>query len=411
MPDESHDSRNTTGRALGGAIGKTIGKTIGGAVDLAVGTVENVGRLVGTALRLPGVRNVEARRHRSAPGSVPGIESLPDINTPPPPGAVKIRCIDYAKDRVEMTDIDDLEAFLAKPRPDWATVRWINVDGLHPWIVSRLRDAYSFHTLAAEDVLNVPQRPKVEPYDDELFIVTRMLMMHEQQVAAEQVSMFYRPDLLVTFQEAHGDIWQPIRERINTTGSRLRTNNAAYLLYALLDAIVDHCFPILEHFGDVLEGMEDLVVENPEPEMLANLHGIKRQLVLLRRVMWPMREVVAELQREDHKSINKSVRTFMRDVYDHVIQIIDIIETYREMGGSLTDLYMSAVSNRMNEIMKVLTIMASLFIPITFIAGVYGMNFDHMPELHWRYSYATIWGVFIAVTAALLYYFKRKRWI
>lgn len=411
MPDES---RHHTGRDLGGAIGKTIGKTLGGAVDLAVGTVEGVGKLVGTALRLPalpGLKRGAARHHRPVPGAIGGIEAVPDVDKPPAPGTVYIRCIDYCKDRVESFDVEDLNSFLATPRPEWVTVRWINVDGLAPWVVNRLRETFDFHTLAAEDVLHVPQRPKVEQYDNEIFVTARMMRIIDGHISAEQISMFFRPNLLVTFQETRGDVWEPIRQRIDNKSSRLRAHNAAFLLYALLDAIVDHCFPILEHYGDTLEDMEVQVVETPEPAVLRRVHEIKRELIVLRRVMWPMREVISELQREEHKSITKPVRAFMRDVYDHTIQIIDIIETYREMGGSLTDLYMSSVSNRMNEIMKVLTIMASLFIPITFLAGVYGMNFDAMPELHWRYGYALVWASFIIVIAGLLVYFRRKDWI
>jgi len=408
--DPAEPTREFGGR-FGAAVGGAIGKTLGGAVGLAVGTVGGVGKLVGNTLRLPGVRRGEARQHRPVAGSKPGIESHPDIDTPPPTGTVKVRCIDYAKDKVESYIVEDLAEFLNKPRSDWVKVRWLNLDVLHPWVVNQIRKAYKYHTLAAEDVMNVPQRPKVEAYDHELFIVTRMLSLASGAVAAEQVSMFYRPDTLVTFQETHGDIWEPIRQRINNPKSRLRANDAGYLLYALLDAIVDHCFPILEHFGDVLEEMEHIVVGDPKPAVLRDLHAVKRQLVLLRRVMWPMREMVSELQGEDYESIDKMTRTYLRDVHDHVMQVIDIIETYREMSGGLTDLYMSAVSNKMNEIMKVLTIMASLFIPITFIAGVYGMNFEHMPELGWKYGYYAVWGTFAAVTVGLLWYFKRRGWI
>jgi magnesium transporter len=203
MPDELNPQHNHLGRNLGGAIGKTIGKTLGGAVDLAVGTVGEVGKLVGTALRLPalpGLKRGAARRHRPRPGSVGGIEAVPDIDKPPAPGTVHIRCIDYAKDRVESFEADDLDAFLAQPRPEWVTVRWINVDGLHPWVVNRIRKKFEFHTLAAEDVLHVPQRPKVEEYDHEIFVTTRMMRLVDGRVSAEQISMFYLPDQLVTFQ-------------------------------------------------------------------------------------------------------------------------------------------------------------------------------------------------------------------
>ncbi|MBI1367699.1 MAG: magnesium/cobalt transporter CorA [Planctomycetes bacterium] len=389
-------------------IGRTIGGTIGGAIDLAVG---GVGKLVGSAIGVSGMASRTARRPRPKPGSAPGIESMPDVNTPPEPGRILIQCIDYGPHRIEKIDVTDIDAFLETPRPEWAAVRWINIDGLHPYVVNRVQKKFNLHLLAAEDVMHVPQRPKAEDYDNELFLIARMLTMTDGHLVAEQISMFYQKHLLISFQETHGDIWDPIRERMASTTSRLRTSGASFLMYALLDALVDFCFPILETFGDHLEDLELRVTENPTPELLHEVHAIKRELVMLRRVMWPMREMMANLQREDHACIPNAVRPYMRDVYDHTIQIIDVIETYREMGAGLTDLYMSAVSNRMNEVMKVLTIMATLFIPITFIAGVYGMNFDNMPELHTQYGYYGVWVVFVVITAGLLIYFRRKKWI
>ncbi|MBI1375526.1 MAG: magnesium/cobalt transporter CorA [Phycisphaera sp.] len=396
---------------------RSVGSAIDNAVGAASGAVGAAGRLLGSALRLPGLRK---HRHPSiphpvaaSPGSRPGIESVAEAATPPEPGDVVVRVIDYSPDRVEMIDVDDLDAFLAHAhKPDWATVRWVNVDGLHPYVVKRVTETYGIHTLAAEDVVRVPQRPKIEPYDDDLFfIVARMLMLTEERLVAEQISFFYRPGLLVSFQEFHGDIWQPIRNRLETTGTRIRSSGADYLLYALLDAVVDHCFPILEHYGDLMQSMEDDILEDPSPEMLSHLHGIKRQLATLRRVMWPLRDVVDTLHRDESERMSKTVQTYMRDVYDHAVQVIDIIETYREMAGGLTDLYMSAVSNRMNEVMKVLTIIATIFIPITFLAGIYGMNFDVLPELHWKWSYAMFWVVTFSIAGGMLVFFRRRGWL
>ncbi len=206
-------------------------------------------------------------------------------------------------------------------------------------------------------------------------------------------------------------MWEPIRQRLNLPTARLRAGGMSYLLYAMLDAIVDHSFPILEHYGDQLEALENVVIDSPTPQVLQQVHAIKRDLALLRRVLWPMRDVVDQLCRDEQSCMTRDVRPYMRDVYEHAVQVIDIVETYREMAGGLSDMYMSAVSNRMNEIMKVLTIMASFFIPITFIAGVYGMNFEHIPELAWPYSYLVFWGVCVAVVAGLLIYFWRKGWI
>jgi magnesium transporter len=307
--------------------------------------------------------------------------------------------------------VTDLDAFLTAPRPDWVKVRWINVDQLHPYVVHRLMTAFGFHTLAAEDVLHVPQRPKLERFDQELFIIVRMLTMDGDQLSAEQVSLFYRPELLVSFLEDPGDVWQPIRDRLQFADSRSRRHDASLLLHGLLDAVVDHCFPILEHYGDLLERLEEDASERPDPALLRDLHAIKRQLIQLRRVMWPMREVIAGLQNEELKTISKTARTYLRDVGDHATQVIDIIETYREIAAGLTELYLSSVSNRMNEVMKVLTIIATLFIPITFLAGVYGMNFEYFPELDEKWAYPAFWAVCLTTVVSLLIWFKRKGWL
>lgn len=348
---------------------------------------------------------------RKPPGSAPGIETTDGLDRPPEAGAVRVQCADYGPEKIEFRDIPDLAAFLREPRPEWARIRWLNVDGLHPYVVNLLRQHLGFHTLAAEDVLNTSQRPKLEEYENHLYIVARMLMMNDNNLAQEQVSIFLFKDTVLTVQETPGDVWDPIRQRLQKPASRLRTLDTSYLLYALLDAVVDHCFPILEKYGEILETLEHEVVENPSPRVQQRLHGIKRELAMLRRVIWPLREVVNELHRDETEEISPAVKAYMRDVYDHAVQVIDIVETYREMTGGLNDLYMSSVGNRMNEIMKVLTIMASFFIPITFVAGVYGMNFDHLPELHFKYSYVMFWIICLGITGALGIYFYRKGWL
>jgi len=356
-------------------------------------------------------RSVPKSRLRKPPGSSPGIETIEGLDQPPAADTVLVQCADYGPDKVVAREVPDLEALLREPRPDWARVRWINVDGLHPYVVDRLRRHFKLHTLAAEDVLNTHQRPKLEQYGNHLFIVARMLMLRAGRVAHEQTSFFLFKDSVLTLQETHGDVWDPIRQRLQKAGSRLRTNDASYLLYAQLDALVDHCFPILETYGETLEALEHEILENPSPGAQQRLHAIKRELALLRRVIWPLREVVNELHRDETEEISPAVKTYMRDVYDHAVQVMDIVETYREMAGGLNDLYMSAVGNRMNEIMKVLTIMASFFIPITFIAGVYGTNFEHIPELSWPYSYAVFWTVCLGIVGGLALFFHRKGWM
>ncbi len=352
------------------------------------------------------------RGHVAAkPGSRPGIESFGGIDQPPPPGEVSVQWHDYGIDKVHFEETGDLEKLCASTPSADMPVRWVNVVGLHPFVVNRLRQTYGIHTLAAEDVLRTSQRPKLEAFDDHLFVVVRILTLNEGVLQQEQVSIFLFRDTLITFQEVKGDVWDPIRQRLQKNGSRLRSMGPAYLLYALLDAVVDHTFPLLETYGEMLEEMEVAVINDPEPGIQRNIHRIKRELIVVRRVLWPLREVVNDLYHDETAAIPEDVKTFMRDVYDHAVQVMEIIESYREQAGGLNDLYMSAVSNRMNEIMKVLTIMASFFIPITFIAGVYGMNFEHIPELAWQYSYAGFWVICLSVFSGLFIYFRRKGWL
>ncbi|HUG11630.1 MAG TPA: magnesium/cobalt transporter CorA [Opitutaceae bacterium] len=362
-------------------------------------------------LRLAGMRTESTGKAEASVGSTPGIESVVGVDQQPSPGEIRIRSIDYSPDVFEEREFGTIDECIAAARTPGAAIRWINVDGLNPYVVNQLRKFLGFHTLAAEDVLRTPQRPKMEPYEGHLSIIARMLMWKDEQLHHEQLSIFLFKDTVLTFQETEGDCWDPIRLRIQKPGSRLRTLDSSYLVYAMLDAVVDHCFPILENYGEVLEQLEAAVLEDPSPRVQQRLHAVKRELAVLRRVIWPLRELVRELHHEDTEAISKAVKAYMRDVYDHAVQIMDIVETYREMAGGLNDLYMSAVSNRMNEIMKVLTIMASVFIPVTFVAGVYGMNFEHIPELGWKYSYAIFWGICLSIVMGLLIFFWRRGWI
>lgn len=346
----------------------------------------------------------------SRPGESPGIENMAGIDVAPDPAAVRVYWCDFCENRIEWHE-GTVDEFHAGKRPEWSKQRWVNIDGLHPYAVNLLRQKYQFHTLAAEDVMRTSQRPKVEAFDNYLFTVVRMMRLEGTDLKQEQVSMFLFEKTILTFQENPGDVWGPIRERLKRHGARLRTLGVDYLFYALLDAVVDHFFPILESYGQRLEELEELVLDDPGPEIQRAIHGVKRELSILRRVMWPLREVANELHRSDSAMIEPEVRTFLRDVYDHALQIIEVVEMHREQAASLNDLYMSAVGNRMNEIMKVLTIMASFFIPITFVAGVYGMNFEHIPELGWHYSYFVFWGVCVTIVIVLGLYFWRRGWI
>ena len=344
------------------------------------------------------------------PGASPGIESMQGIDEPPDADTVRVYWCDFSAERIEWNE-GTADGFDASVRPEWASTRWVNIDGLHPYVVNQIKTKYEIHTLAAEDVLRTSQRPKVEQFDHYLFAVVRMMRLEDNHLKQEQVSLFLFEDTLITFQEEPGDVWETIRERLKRGGARLRTYQTSYLFYALLDAVVDHMFPILETYGQRLEELEEAVLDDPGPRVQRAIHEMKRELSLLRRVMWPLREVANELHRTEIKWITKKVRTFLRDVYDHSLQIIEIVEMHREQAGSLNDLYMSAVGNRMNEIMKVLTLMASFFIPITFVAGVYGMNFEYIPELGWKYSYGGFWGVCLSIVGGLGIYFFRRGWI
>lgn len=357
------------------------------------------------------------RRSMPQPGAAAGIE--PDELSRHPSGSepVHVTCIDYAADQVQAQAVTDIRDFIARHRPDWSRVRWINVEGLTQMDVIRaFAEKYQLHPLAIEDVLHTVQRPKAEDYPSStdqpgrLFVVARAIEQHEQHPQFDQISFFLGRKTLLTFQQTPGDVFDPIRQRLQAAGSRLRQNDASFLLYALLDAIVDHYFPLLERYSEQLEEVEEQLLERPGQETLQRLHTIKRELLLLRRAAWPMRELMAQLQREEHECLSKMAQTYLRDVYDHCVQIIDLIETYREIATSLTETYISILSNRTNEIMKVLTIMGTIFIPLTFLAGVYGMNMP-IPENAWPGTYPVFWGVCCAVAGGMLLWFHRRGWL
>jgi magnesium transporter len=356
------------------------------------------------------------RLRRARPGSKPGVDVDQLQEMAAKSQRVPITCIDYSEDRFEVRRITDPNAFIESRRESWVKVRWINVDGIDPGFLRALAIKYGLHPLAIEDVLDLTQRPKVEAYHGQgglpphLFLIVRMLQLDANVLESEQISMFIGHQLLITIQEAPGDIWNPIRQRIEQPGSRLRQQDASYLAYALIDAIVDYCFPVLEHYGDRLEELEDTVLDRPSRETIHEVHAIKRELLLLRRAVWPMREVVNALQREPHECLSDTTRIYLRDVYDHLIQIMDIIETYREVGTSLTETYMSAMSNRLSEVMKVLTVIGTIFIPLTFLAGVYGMNMP-IPENKYAISYPIFWGVCIVIALAMLRMFRKRGWL
>ena len=356
---------------------------------------------------------------RHTAGTAPGIEHDELIGQPAGGGPTVITCIDYGPNEVQVNEISDLDEFLSHHRPEWVAVRWINVEGLADLsAIHALSTKYNLHPLAIEDVLHRMQRSKVEAYggdDNEyqarLFIVTRLPELTDGRLHNRQTSIFLGHNTVLTFLDAHGSAWDPIRQRLKAKSSRLRASDASFLAYSLLDAIVDSCFPILEYYSDRAEELEAHLLEHSHSTMISEIHLIKRDLLLLHWVVWPMRELVATLQRESHECVSDATRVYLRDLYDHVIQIIEIIETYREIASDLTDTYMSSVSNRMNEVMKVLTLIGTIFIPLTFLAGVYGMNFRYFPELDQIWAYPAFWILCVFLAVVMLFLFRKRKWL
>ena len=325
--------------------------------------------------------------------------------------AVRITLIDYDEHSFQEKQVTDIkECFALKETP---TVTWINIDGIHEVnITEKIGENFELHPLILEDILNTTQRPKFEDYDSHLYIVLRMLMAagEKQLIQSEQVSIVVGRKFVISFQESIGDVFEPIRDRIRKAKGRIRKMGSDYLAYSLLDAVVDGYFSVLETTGEKIESMEDQLVKNPTEKILRQIHSLKREMIYLRKSVWPLRELISNLQRSESELIAQSTGVFLRDVYDHTIQVIDTVESYRDIVSSMLDLYLSSISNRMNAVMKVLTIIATIFIPLTFVAGIYGMNFKYMPELEWRWSYAVVWLVMIAIAVVMIVYFRKKKW-
>jgi len=325
---------------------------------------------------------------------------------------VKISVIDYDDNNFQEKKITNIEeAFQFK---DTQTVTWINIDGLHELeIIKKIGNNFQMHPLTLEDIVNTGQRPKYEDFDKYILVVLKMLMFDEvkKDMVSEQVSLILGSNFVISFQEREGDVFEFVRERIRNSKGRIRKMGTDYLAYSLLDAVVDNYFSVLERIGGKIEEIEEELVSNPKPQTLQAIHNLKRDTIFLRKSVWPLREVASSLGRGDSPLIKKGTGIFLRDIYDHTIQVIDNIEAFRDTLSSMLDIYLSSVSNRMNEIMKVLTIFAAIFIPLTFIAGIYGMNFEFMPELKWKWGYFTLLGFMGVVGFSLLLYFRRKKWI
>jgi len=328
-------------------------------------------------------------------------------------GAVKIAVMDYDDQQVaeqELTAVDQCIPYRDKP-----TVTWVNIEGVHDArILEKLGECFGLHRLVIEDIMSTDQRPKTEDFGEYLYIVLKMISSAPGNggVVSEQISLILGSNFVLSFQDGiEGDVFSPIRERIRAGKGRIRKLGADYLAYSLLDAIVDNYFVVLEKFGEKVDLAEDRLIENPGEDTARAIYGLKRELLLLHRAVWPVRELVGALARHDSDLIRQATIPYFRDVYDHIVQVIDTVEIFREILSEMIGIYLASVSNKLNAIMKVLTIIATIFMPLTFIAGVYGMNFKHMPELEWRYGYYFIWLIMASIGVGMFFYFRRKKWM
>lgn len=324
-----------------------------------------------------------------------------------------IDIINYNKEaytKLETQNVEDAFHFKGN-----AQVTWINVNGLNNTEeIEKLGAHYGLHPLTLEDIVNTTHRPKIDEFDNYLFVVLKMLYFkNEGELVFEQVSLVVGEDYVLTFQEADGDVFNDLRERIFAGKGRVRTLGSDYLMYVILDAVVDHYLTVIEVFGDKIEEIEDRVFEgnSDNNETATTIQSLKREVLKIRRSVFPLREVISHLEKIENQIIDEKTHNFLRDLYDHIVQVNESIEMYREMVWGLLDMYMSIISNKMNEVMKVLTIIATVFIPLTFIAGIYGMNFDNMPELHYKYSYFILIGIMVFIFLMMLIYFRRKKWL
>jgi magnesium transporter len=333
---------------------------------------------------------------------------------PEEPGHVPtcISVIRYSDKDFVQKEFDEFTEFL--PLDQQEGVTWINVNGVsHVKTLEKLGESFSIHPLALEDILDVEQRPKIEDYETYLFIVLKALrrVTEGESIESDQVSLVLGPHYVISFHEGDGDLFAPVRERLLKGKGRIRRLGADYLAYSLIDLIVDNYFVALETFSDKVESLEDEVVVQPSPQTLREVHRFKNDMIMLRKSLWPLREVIASLERRESPLISEALTMYLKDVYDHTIIAIETVETYRDILSGMLDIYLSSMSNRLNEIMKVLTIIATIFMPLTFITSLYGMNFKNMPELNWQYGYYEVLGVIVVIAGAMLLYFRQKRWI
>jgi magnesium transporter len=323
---------------------------------------------------------------------------------------VKITLIEYNETDYFEKDFFEIEECFKNTNPKM--IKWINVDGIHDVsVIEKIGKQFDIHPLTQEDIVNTNQRPKFEDYDNYVASVMKMLY-YDNALRSEQLTVLLLKGVVISFQEAHGgDAFDLIRTRLRQGKGRIRRMGADYLAYALIDAVVDCYFTILEKIGDKIEDLEEDLITEPGKETMKQLHHMKREMIFVRKAVWPMREMINNLERSETELILDSTDVYLRDVHDHTIRVIDTVETYRDLLSGMMDIYLSSVSNRMNEVMKVLTIITTIFVPVTFIAGVYGMNFDYMPELHSKWGYPVTWAVMLTIMISLVIYFRKKKWL
>lgn len=352
------------------------------------------------------MRKLLKKRSRKA-GMLPGsLVHIGDVSQAAP----RTEVITYTPEKIEVSH-PDLEGECLLPPPE-GVVTWVDVEGIGRLeLVKRVGECYGIHPLALEDIANTDQRPKAEEYDNYLFVVLKMLVPVEAGVVSEQVSLVLGRGWLVTFQEGlDGDPFGPVRERLKNAAGRVRNQGADFLAYSLMDVIIDNYFLVLEQVADSIEVLEEELMRSPSQRTLAEIYRLKRELLFIHKAVWPLREVVSSMIRRESPLIRESTVIYLRDLYDHTIQVVETVETLRDMLSGMLDIYLSSVSNRLNGIMKVLTIIATIFMPLTFIAGLYGMNFRHMPELEWTWGYPAVLLLMVAVTVGMLLFFRRKKW-
>ena len=346
------------------------------------------------------------RKHRPEAGARPGTLAPSDEALPS-----RISVVHYGPDELEERNdltLADLNEDLVRGQ-----VTWIDVQGLGNYdVLNRLGELFQLHPLALEDAVNIPQRPKHEAYDAHHLFISRMARSDQDTALdIEQVSIFLGAGYVLTLQEKHGDVFDPIRRRLRAAKGPIRVSGPDYLVYALIDAVLDGYYPVVEAIGEQLHDLEEAILERPSRNALQQVHVLRRELIALRRAVWPQREAVAHLMREDNEDITPAVRQYLRDCHDHAVQISDVIETYRELAANLMDMHLSGLGQRTNEVMKVLTVMASIFIPLTFLAGIYGMNFEYLPELRYRWAYPVLLGLMGLIAVGMVIYFWRRGWL